>query len=281
MWSKKPTPVAISPRRGVVEEERDAHVGLAGLAAQLGAAAHVSHSDGPPSIRRGRGSPRPRRSARPPARARPPRVADVDLAHAAAEVGHGEAGGEAGGAVGGQRVVRAGHVVAERRRGGGADEQAAGAGHARRERLGGLPHELEVLGRQRLGEGERAFEVGRGRRAPSARPRPSAARGRAPAARARARRATPCRRRPRPRASRRRARPARAGRAPPAAGRRRRSRARAGRTAPRSRRCRPGPRAGAWPPARTRLPGPTITSTGRIVSVPSASAAIACAPPIR
>ncbi len=29
------------------------------------------------------------------------------------------------------------------------------------------------------------------------------------------------------------------------------------------------------------LPGPTITSTGRMVSVPYASAAIACAPPTR
>ena len=54
----------------------------------------------------------------------------------------GQAGGEARRAVGRQRVVRARDVVAERGRARGADEQAAGARDARRERLGGRADEL-------------------------------------------------------------------------------------------------------------------------------------------
>jgi hypothetical protein len=47
-------------------------------------------------------------------------------------------------------VVRPGDVVAERGRP-RADEHAPGAAHARRERLGLGAHELQVLGRERLG----------------------------------------------------------------------------------------------------------------------------------
>src|SRR4051794_4119838 len=70
----------------------------------------------------------------------------------------GQTGGEARGAAGGQRVVGAGDVVAERRAGLRADEQAARAPHPRRERLGGGARQLQVLGRERLGEGERRVQ---------------------------------------------------------------------------------------------------------------------------
>ena len=68
-------------------------------------------------------------------------------------------GGEARGALGRQRVVRARHVVAERGARGVADEQAAGVAHPRGERLGRRTRELQVLGRQRLGERERRVHV--------------------------------------------------------------------------------------------------------------------------
>jgi hypothetical protein len=88
------------------------------------------------------------------------RPADADLGHPAAEVRDGEAGGEARRAVGRERVVRTRHVVAERRAALGADEQAARARDARGERLRRLPHELQVLGRQRLREGQGGVEPG-------------------------------------------------------------------------------------------------------------------------
>src|SRR3712207_7213314 len=55
-----------------------------------------------------------------------------------------------GRAAGRQRVVRACDVVAERRP--AADEHRAGAPDARGQRLGGDAHELQVLGRERLGD---------------------------------------------------------------------------------------------------------------------------------
>jgi hypothetical protein len=56
-------------------------------------------------------------------------------------------------------VVGAGHVVAERGAGGVADEQAAGAPDARRERLGRGAGELEVLGREVLRERQCGLHV--------------------------------------------------------------------------------------------------------------------------
>ena len=53
------------------------------------------------------------------------------------------------------------------------------------------------------------------------------------------------------------------------------------RRARRTTRCRRVPATSRLASATYRLPGPTITSTGRIDSVPYASAAIACAPPTR
>ncbi len=86
-------------------------------------------------------------------------AADADLAHAAAEVTDVEAGGEACGPARRQRVVGAGDVVAE---GGGtrrADEEAAGGAHLRGQRLRRGALQLQVLGRERLGEGERRRRV--------------------------------------------------------------------------------------------------------------------------
>jgi hypothetical protein len=56
-------------------------------------------------------------------------------------------------------VVRAGHVVAERRGGAASDEQATGIAHARGERLGLLAHQLEMLGRDLLGKPQRGDDV--------------------------------------------------------------------------------------------------------------------------
>src|SRR5918996_3123660 len=74
------------------------------------------------------------------------------------------AGRLAGGAAGGEHVVGAGDVVAEGGAGAGADEDAAGAGHAVRERLGLLADQLEVLGGdllRRLQTGTRARDLDR------------------------------------------------------------------------------------------------------------------------
>ena len=136
--------------------------------------------------------------------------ADAHLAHAPAEVPRRQRGGEARGAAGGQHVVGARDVVAEGGRAVAPDEDAAGAADARRERLGVGADQLEVLGRERLGEGQRRLE----RRA-----RRTSARGRRRrGVERRSRRAAPGRRSPRRRASPRRARPGRAGRAPTSAG---------------------------------------------------------------
>ena len=88
------------------------------------------------------------------------RGADADLAHAPAEVARAELRGEARRAAGRQRVVRARDVVAERGARSRARRTRAGAAHARRERLGVGADELEVLGREGLGEGQRGLEVG-------------------------------------------------------------------------------------------------------------------------
>ena len=58
-------------------------------------------------------------------------------------------------------MVGPGHVVPEGGAADGAHEHAAGAADAGGQRLGPWAHQLEVLGRQGLGEGERSLEVGR------------------------------------------------------------------------------------------------------------------------
>ena len=83
------------------------------------------------------------------------RVVEVHLAHAAAEHPRREARREARRAVRRQAVVRAGDVVAEGGRARTAHEDRAGGAHAGRQALRGRPDELEVLGRERLGEGQR------------------------------------------------------------------------------------------------------------------------------
>ena len=176
-----------------------------------------------------------------------------------------ERSGEARGAARGQHVVGAGGVVAEGR--------AARAARGTRSRwraprsasaLGVRAGQLEVLGRDRVREVDGRVEVvgahERERRVLHRRraaPRCRAAsllhrveqRG---ARRGHARRGVsgPCS-----------AWAARSSATTPRVGARRR-RSRAARSGPRSRRCRPARRPGAWPPARRRCPGPTITSTG-------------------
>ena len=149
---------------GAGQAERQGDVGLAGLAGRCVGGPRASRATGDsrpraPSRRRGPGSPRPRRSARrrraSAAAASPTRTSAIrrrkwrtlrpEAKRAAPSVG--------------QRVVRTRDVVAERGAGGVADEQAAGGAHARRQRLRGLARELQVLGRERLGEGQRGLHV--------------------------------------------------------------------------------------------------------------------------
>ena len=218
----------------------------------------------PPSTRRGPRSPRRARSPRRRGRARAAAAAGMRTSAMRRRKWRVlRPGGEARGALGRQRVVRARDVVAERGAAVVADEQAAGAAHARRERLGRGAHQLQVLGRERLGEGQRGLEVLGLRR------RPAVGRQQRPGRRSPPRRASPAR-----------APPARAGPRPPTPGPRPPTGSRRGRSARRSRRCRRPRSAAAWPPARRGCPGPTITSTRGTLSVPRASAAIACAPPI-
>ena len=155
MWSKKPTPVVAGAGAGAGQAERQRDVGLAGLAAELGGAGH-GHRVLTDRHRGGVGGEafgvRDRHAG---ARQRGRGVVEADLGHPAPEVADVEAGGEARGALGGQRVVRTRDVVAERGAGSAADEQAAGAADPRRERFGRRARELQVLGGQRLDEGQR------------------------------------------------------------------------------------------------------------------------------
>ena len=135
---------------------------------------------GAPSTRRGRGSPRRARARRRAGASRAAASSGKDTRAIRRRNVRGErALGEARGAAGGQHVVGPGDVVAERRAGARADEDAARARHAIGQRLGLVADQLEVLGRELLGEPQRA------RRRPARRHRqqrvgrPSAARRRA------------------------------------------------------------------------------------------------------
>jgi len=81
-------------------------------------------------------------------------VRDADLAEAPDEVRGTQAGGEPGRAIGREDVVRARDVVAERGPGARADEQAPGSRDSVAQRLRRLSHQLEVLRRKRLGQGQ-------------------------------------------------------------------------------------------------------------------------------
>ena len=141
---------------GAGQAERERDVGLAGLAGELRGAGHGRRSSDVAAIEAAwAGKPSASRDRHAGARQRGRGVVEPDLGHAAPEVADVEAGGEARGALGGQRVVRTRDVVAERGAGGVADEQAAGVADARRERLRRRARELQVLGGQRLGEGQR------------------------------------------------------------------------------------------------------------------------------
>ena len=103
-------------------------------------------------------------SARAIARSRPRQLlrrSHAHLGHRAPEGARGQRRREPGRAAGGEHVVGARHVVPERRPGGRAHEQASRAAHPRRQALGSVAHELQVLGRQILDEGQRGLEVGR------------------------------------------------------------------------------------------------------------------------
>ena len=133
MWSRKPTPVARAPVAGAVERQRQADVGLAGLrgrSRRCGSSRAIlpmrasidSACTAKPSARAivapgagQRGGRAGRRSAPRAMRRRKCRAES--------------AGGEARGAARRQHVVGAGDVVAERGAARGADEQAAGARH--------------------------------------------------------------------------------------------------------------------------------------------------------
>ena len=162
MWSRKPTPVVRLPapdRRG--QRQRD--VGLPRLARDLRAAGSSRRPFSRTSIEaawtREALGPRDRRAG---AGERGGRGADPDLAHAPAEVARRRAARRTGPR---RRSAACGSSPRRSRRTpwplSRADEHAAGAAHARRERLGRGADELEVLGGEGLGEGEGGLEVGR------------------------------------------------------------------------------------------------------------------------
>ena len=176
----------------------------------------------------------------------------------------------------GQHMVRAGDVVAERGGRAGADEQAAGVPHPVRERLRLLPDELEVLGRDLLGERERTGRVAR--LAPAA-PLHLGRRSSSNAATASSSAVSGERHQ--------------TGLSGPCSACAIRSSAISSGSAPAPAAITASSLGPAMPSIPTwpttwrfasctyGLPGPTITSTGRTDSVPYASAAIACAPPMR
>ena len=88
------------------------------------------------------------------------RVADPHLAHPPAEVPRAQPGGKARRAAGRQAMVGAGDVVAEGGRSREPHEHASGAAHARRKRLLSSADQLEVLGRELVGEREAGLHVG-------------------------------------------------------------------------------------------------------------------------
>ena len=113
MWSRKPDAGGAGARAGAVEAQRERDARLLGLARDVGRSR--SRSGILPYLHRRRVAlealgPRDRRAG---ARQSVRGGADPDLAHAPAEVARAQPRGEARGPAGGQRVVRAGHVVAE------------------------------------------------------------------------------------------------------------------------------------------------------------------------
>ena len=156
MWSRKPTPVSRAP--SPVPSSASATLTsvspvLRSIAAR---AAHVLLIVADPDLHRlrvelealGAGD---RRGG---ARERVV-IGDAHLGEHAAEVLGSERRGEARRAARGQRVVRAGDVVAEG--GAGTDEEAARVGDARGQLLGQRAEQLEVLGSERLRELERVL----------------------------------------------------------------------------------------------------------------------------
>ena len=250
-------PGAALARARAVEVQRQLDVGLAGGAMDLRGAAHARRSIDSACT----GKPSARASAAPAGarRAAASRGKDTRAMRRRNVAGDSADWNRAAPPVG-QHMVRAGDVIPERGGRAGADEQAAGVPHPIGKRLRLLSDQLEVLGRDLLGERERH----RPRRCVST---SCAWRPIGPGA------ALEQRRRPR-RAARRpargtrpgcpdRARPGPADRARSARGpRRRRPRPRPARSDPRCRRCRPGPTTWRFASCTYGLPGPTITSTG-------------------
>ena len=276
MWSRKPTPVSRVP----APLPSSASVSLTSVSPVLRSIVAVRVGSSLLNSRRTRASidsactskPSARAIGAPAAASFSAAVADPHLGHPAPEVARREHRGEARRAAGRQHVVGAGDVVAERGRARGADEQAAGAAHQRRERLDLRADQLQVLGRERVRELERLARVGdlderergvadrralddervelRGERVADAR---AAARPRRRGCPRRARPGRACR-----------ARRVRSSRSADVRAERDQQVARAGEAVDADDR----PRAGAWPPARRGCPGPTITSTRSTVSVP-------------
>ena len=79
--------------------------------------------------------------------------------HALLEVGDAQRAREARGAAGGQHVVHAGHVVAEHGGRVRTAEHGTGVADLGDEHLGVGAHELQVLGRDRVGDGDRLRRV--------------------------------------------------------------------------------------------------------------------------
>ena len=263
-WSKKPTPVERLPSPRPVQVERQADVGLAGARSRCSAVrAHARRSidsacTGKPSARASAAPARARGAAAAPA-------GNDTRAMRRRKVAGPSGAREARGAARGKHVVRAGHVVAERRAGVAAHEHAAGGADRVRQRLRLLAHQLEVL---RARSPRRSASAAAMSRASHERARRRVGRVGAAAASATA---SSSRRlggdQPRPGCPGR-ARPGPAGRARSAPGRRRRRPPPPARSGPPRRRSPPARTPGASPPARSALPGPTITSTRGTDSVP-------------
>ena len=232
------------------------------------------------STRRGRRGPRSvgerDRRAAPPRRAPPASTRhDVDVLE---EVVDPERAGEAGRAVGGQHVVGPGEVVADRRRRVGAAEHGAGVAHERQQRLGVGDEQLEVLGGDGVGDvdgllgsvaqhrvaalGEGGLEVLRGGASAARSRRPPRRRASATASSqvmSQARPSGPCSAW---------SDDVDGGPARPAWRRRRPPRPRTGRRTRDGTPTSPADATSRLACATQALPGPTMTSTGRIDSVP-------------
>ena len=188
---------------------------------------------------------------------------------------------EARSAAGRQHVVRARRVVAE---GGRRRPRRRRRSPATRERAASSSAPSKASSRcsgaKRIGERRARPRAPAPRPAPAARRRRSGARRRAPRS---GRRSLEQRRRRRDRRAagcRRRARPGPAGRARARPGRRVASATTSSSVGPARPSMPTAPKSWRLASVTQRFPGPATTSTGSIVSVPSASAAIAWAPPI-